>query len=289
MAVSMAMWKNFMQFVSEEGVPLRELEGLARITNLPGLERWGYVVVEPDPADSRPKPRRSDWVVRATPAGLRAQDVWRPLEGVIEERWRHRFGNDEIDAVCESLQALVDRFDIDLPLYLPVLRYGDGMFARPHDGRWASAGRESDDASGLDLAALLSKVLLAFTIDFEHESKVSLAVSSNTLRVLGETGVRAHDLPRLTGVSKEAISASVGFLERRGTVPWCCTAGGTPTAVDRATPAQKLTASRTSASDSCVVTCEPHCTQSSVCNHDRIRRVPAALRKMVNVFVCGSI
>jgi DNA-binding MarR family transcriptional regulator len=216
--VSMAMWKNFMQFVGEEGVPLRELEGLGRITNLPGLERWGYVVVEPDPADSRPKPPRSDWVVRATLAGLRAQDVWRPLEGVIEERWRHRLGNDEIATLYESLHALVDRFDIDLPLYLPVLGYSDGMFARLHDGRWASDRRESHDASGLDLAALLSKVLLAFTIDFEHESKVSLAISANTLRVLDERGVGVRDLPRLTGVSKEAMSASVGFLERRGYV-----------------------------------------------------------------------
>jgi DNA-binding MarR family transcriptional regulator len=30
--------------------------------------------------------------------------------------------------------------------------------------------------------------------------------------------MRIRDLPRLTGVSKEAISASLGFLERRGDV-----------------------------------------------------------------------
>jgi hypothetical protein len=38
--VSLVMWSNFMQFVGEDGVPLRELVELARITNLKCLERW---------------------------------------------------------------------------------------------------------------------------------------------------------------------------------------------------------------------------------------------------------
>jgi DNA-binding MarR family transcriptional regulator len=59
---------------------------------------------------------------------------------------------------------------------------------------------------------------LTFTVDFERESKISLPISANTLRVLDETGVRVRDLPRLTGVSKEANSMSVGFLERHGCV-----------------------------------------------------------------------
>lgn len=39
--VSMAMWANFMRFIDEDGVPLRQVEGLARLTNLPGLTRDG--------------------------------------------------------------------------------------------------------------------------------------------------------------------------------------------------------------------------------------------------------
>src|SRR5271165_3343126 len=86
--VSLVMWSNCMQFVGEDGVTAAELERLARTTTpLPGMQRWGYIVVEPDPADSRSKPPHADWVVRPTTAGRKAQDVWRPLFGVVEKRW----------------------------------------------------------------------------------------------------------------------------------------------------------------------------------------------------------
>ena len=125
--VSLVMWSNFMQFVGEDGVPLRELESLARITNLKGLERWGYVVVEPDPADSRTAPPRSDWVVRPTPAGRRAQAVWRPLADVIEKRWQARFGKDDIRTLRESLERLVSSPTAQLsPLFKGLEPYPDG-------------------------------------------------------------------------------------------------------------------------------------------------------------------
>jgi hypothetical protein len=81
--VSMAMWTNCMQFVEDGGVTVREIERLARTkTNWDGMQRWGYIRVEPDPNDSRPKPPRGDWVVRATPGGTQgagsgAAAIWR--------------------------------------------------------------------------------------------------------------------------------------------------------------------------------------------------------------------
>lgn len=211
--VSLPMWSNFLRFVGEEGAPLHELTDQARLTNLAGLERWGYVVVEPDPADSRTRPPRRDWVVRTTPAGRQAQRVWRPLTPIIEERWRQRFGAEEIGRLTESLRALASRLDPGLPDYLPVA----GVAKQDHQERLA-AGRTGDAAPDLDMPALLSRVLLAFAIDFERESPWSLALSANALRVLTEEGVRVRDLPGLAGVSKEAISVSVGFLERHGCV-----------------------------------------------------------------------
>jgi len=212
--VSLVMWSNLMQFVREEGVTVAQLQNLARIAkpSLAGMQRWGYIVVAPDPADSRPKPPRRDWVVRPTSAGRKAQEVWRPLLGVIEERWHARFGAGEIGKLRASLEALVSQLDIDLPDYLPVLQYG--LFSGDlHSGRIGF----SMSGTGLSpsLPALLSKLLLAFTLDFERESEVSLAISANVLRLLGEEGVRVRDLPRLSGVSKEAIAMSLGFLEKR--------------------------------------------------------------------------
>jgi DNA-binding MarR family transcriptional regulator len=207
---SMACWSNCMQFVGEDGVRVGELEKLARTTaNLNGMERWGYVVVQPDPADSRPRPPCRDWVIRATPAGRKAQEVWRPLFGIIEKRWQERFGKKQIDELRESLWAVISQFDIALPDYLPILEYGL-VSAAPDPGQPA----RRQDGSDLPLSALLSRALLAFAIEFERESDLSLAISANVIRVLDDKGVRARDLPILTGVSKELIKVSLGFLEK---------------------------------------------------------------------------
>jgi hypothetical protein len=128
--VSQAMWTNFLQYLGEDGMPLGEIGDLAHITNLAGLQRWGYITVAPDPADGRPAPPRRDWIVRPTRAARRAQQVWEPLAGIIEDRWRARFGADAITALRDGLQAL--RPDAALPRYLPVVR--DQMFRLPSPG-----------------------------------------------------------------------------------------------------------------------------------------------------------
>jgi DNA-binding MarR family transcriptional regulator len=77
-----------------------------------------------------------------------------------------------------------------------------------------------------DLSVLLSQVLLAFTLDFERESALSLPICINALHVLTERGVPVRDLPQLTGVSKEALSMAVGILARRS----CAVTGQDPAA-----------------------------------------------------------
>jgi DNA-binding MarR family transcriptional regulator len=220
--VSLAMWSNCMQFVSEEGVTVRELEDRARTkTNLDGMKRWGYIVVEPNPADKRPKPPRSEWIIRATPAGRKAQEVWKPLIGAIEKRWQARFGKDQINQLMESLRALmkkikVSQIDVELPDCLPILGYG--LFSRPLDRAPLAAGPGDSSSSSPTLPALVSQVLLAFGMEFETYSDLSLAISANVVRVLDEKGVRIRDLPLLTGVSKEAISMAMGVLQKKDLV-----------------------------------------------------------------------
>ena len=56
------MWADFIRFLPADGVPLREVADLVPLTNLAGLERWGYVAVGPDPADRRPgRPAGTTW------------------------------------------------------------------------------------------------------------------------------------------------------------------------------------------------------------------------------------
>lgn len=208
--VSMVMWSMFMRHVPDDGVLVHELQlqlGLCAKETHVWLTRlgkwWGYVAVERTATGA---------LVRPTAAGRAAQAVWRPLVGIIEKRWEDRFGKDKIGQLRESLWALdrkmVKQFDSELPDCLPILGYG--LFSR------VPMRHTLDSASNRSLPALLSKALLAFAIEFERESEVSLAISANVLRLVNDEGVRARDLPRLAAVSKEAIAMSLSFLEKRG-------------------------------------------------------------------------
>jgi DNA-binding MarR family transcriptional regulator len=214
--VSMAMWSTCMRFVDDDGVRVGELEDLARTpTNLDGMRRWGYIVIERDPADGATKARRSDRMIRATPKGREARAIWQPLGGVIEARWRTRWGESEVEQLCESLRSVVAGLDDGLPDCLPILGYG--LWSKPRENaRRRPATRAGAIASTLALPALASRVLLAFVIEFEHESPLSLAISANVVRALDDSGARVRDLPRATGVSKEAISMALGVLRKRG-------------------------------------------------------------------------
>jgi DNA-binding MarR family transcriptional regulator len=210
--VSMAMWLNCMRWVSDEWMAVHELERLARTdTNIAGMQRWGYVDLERDPDDPRAKPPSSDLLVRRTSRGRMAQEVWSPLEGVIEQRWEERFGVAALATVRTSLRGLASRLDGDLPHCLPILRYGllTGISKQSQPSPAGAAAAE------LSLPALLARALIAFAVEFERESGVSLAIVANALRVLDEHERRLRDLPRIAGVSREAISMAIGVVGRQ--------------------------------------------------------------------------
>ncbi len=223
--VSMAMWLNCMRYVGDEPVTLGEVARLARArTNLDGMRRWGYVTVDPGPGDPSYKARRDTLVLRATKRGLRARAVWEPLTATIEQHWRDRFGAAEIDGLRAALQQLAASLGPWLPDCLPILGYG--LYSRgggPREDRYRDAAaayeqdaerHEDEDVSALALPWLLARVLLALAIEYERESRIALAIAANLLRVLDERGVRLRDLPRLTGVSKEALAMATGFTGR---------------------------------------------------------------------------
>jgi DNA-binding MarR family transcriptional regulator len=223
---SLVMWSNFLRFVGD-GITVGELPTAAGIpksrtlSTLGGMERWRYVFVAPGSTKSPPKAKRdgygsarglrSEWVVRVTQAGGTAREIWRPLPGEIEERWRERFGADAIDEVRGSLESIAGRLDLELPEYLPIVGGTDGMKADVPP-------RERNKPRALHLAAHLSQVLLAYTLDFERESEVSLPLSADVVRALDKTGMAVRDLPEATGVSKEATSMALTFLVKTGYV-----------------------------------------------------------------------
>jgi len=211
---SMAMWSNCMKFVSTDGITMHELECRARARpNWNGMIRWGYIFLEPAPGDERPKPPMSALIVRPTVRGRLAQQVWEPLTAIIEQRWRERFGAAAIGALREELEAMAAQLDPGLPDCLPILKFG--LFCEVPEHKKCPEAVGKLDVSQLPLPALLSRVLLAFALEFERASPVSLAIASNVLRLVEPEGIRLRDLPLRSGVSKESIAMALTFLKAR--------------------------------------------------------------------------
>ena len=109
---STVMWFNCLRYVGAEGITVRELLRLARTqTNLDGMRRWGYITIDPDTKGAASKQPRPDAVLRATAAGLRARAVWPPIFGLVEQRWRERFGGDVTDELRNALDRKSTRLN----------------------------------------------------------------------------------------------------------------------------------------------------------------------------------
>jgi hypothetical protein len=224
--ISMVMWSNFMRFVGD-GIALGELPTAAGIpksrtlSTLGGMERWRYVFVSPRPTGPPPKSKRNgwgsaralrrEWFVRPTPVGRKTQEIAPPLFAEMEERWEMRFGADTIDDVRKALDTVFEGLDVELPEYLPIVDSRNGMLAEIEH-------RERSATDGGHLTARLARVLLAYTLDFERTSELSLPLTENFVRVLGDEGMDVRKVPATAGVSPEATSMALKFLAKTGYV-----------------------------------------------------------------------
>jgi DNA-binding MarR family transcriptional regulator len=215
--VSRVMWSNFLQFVDADGTTIRDLRSRLQ---MPGkdirtwltrlADWWGYLVIDPKAGGVG-----LDAVVRPTPGGRKAFQVWPALDGLVEARWRARFGEETIDRLRHSLSVIVSQIEAPLPDSLPILGYG--LFSKPREHKQSvRTAKAAANPAGLSLPSLLSRALLGFAIEFEQTSEVSLAISANVLRLITDEGVPLSELPRMAAVSKEAIAMSLSFLVKRG-------------------------------------------------------------------------
>ena len=241
--VSVAMWSNLLRFVGD-GISVGELPAAVGapksrvLSTLGGMERWRYITLDTGRRGSAGGESKRDgfgsargldgsWIVRPAPAGRRAEAIWRTLFDDIDARWSERFGADAIEELADSLRAIDAELDADLPDALPILGSANGMVIDLPAGR-------RNPAAAAHLYALLSRTLLAYAVDFERESPLSLALSANVVRVLDEEGVLVRDLPGASGISKEATSMALTYLVKSRHVAVEGTTAGTKSA--RLTP-----------------------------------------------------
>lgn len=226
--VSMVMWSRYLRHIPEDGISVKELQlrsGWDKKELQNWLTRlsawWRYLAIETPVACPSSKQLGPQSLVLPTPGGQKALAVWKPLTETIESRWRARFGTEAIDLLMARLSAVAGQLDPGLPNSLPILGYG--LFSSDSKPQRVEKRRpqpknspELKTDTKPTLPGLLAKVLLAFAIEFETGSPVSLAIAANVLRLADEAGVPVRDLPRLSGVSEESLQMAFGFLKSRG-------------------------------------------------------------------------
>lgn len=209
--VSLAMWRNCMQWLPEDGVMVAELVATARTpTDFHGMRRWGYIEVDGWSRSASGRPRL-EAVVRPTRRGARAQGLWDGLPEEIEAGWAERFGS-EVAELRGALVALAEELDPGLPDTMPIIRHG--WATRRDDEPERRPGPIAVADLGLD--SLLARPLTALALEYEATGKLSLALSTNLLAVLGDEPTPLRDFPDATGVQREQIDNAVGYLERAG-------------------------------------------------------------------------
>jgi hypothetical protein len=191
--VSLAMYRNCMQWLPAEGMDEAELVAVARTpTDLNGMERWGYVTVE-------------GGLVRPTRRGMRARQAWDGVPEEVEAQWK-------AGELREASVALVEELGPGLPDTMPIVKHG-----------WTTL-RNEDVEHGpgpvpvpeLSLDSLLARPLTAVALEFEATGKLSLAIHANLLGQLSLEPTPLRDLPDRTGIHRAQIDNGVGFLERAG-------------------------------------------------------------------------
>ena len=116
----------------------------------------------------------------------------------IDARWSKRFG-DDATRLRRSLEAIERQIDLELPQGLPV-----ALLKLPEFGP-----RKSPAEDGLPLPVLLSRVLLAFALDFERESATPISLSANAIR---DEPIPETEIPKRTGCSEE--TAGIGWQHK---------------------------------------------------------------------------
>jgi hypothetical protein len=214
---SLTMWATLLRFVGD-GVTVREFVaavGLPKqqaLSRLGGIERWRYVSMTAGASGKREgygsaRGTKDEWVVRYTEAGERAAAIWPELPEEIESRWRKRFGAKEMDELVLALRAVDEASEIAMPDFLPVIGSPNGMVLELPSVEGRRPSRE------LPLVTLLAHALMAYTLAFEEHAALALPLSANVLRVVDEL-TPLRELPARSGISKEAVAASLTVLKR---------------------------------------------------------------------------
>lgn len=212
---SLAVWSNALRCVAgSPGLDEKELASAARISKrlataaVTGAARRGWIVTEA----AGGKNRRSS----LSESGGTAAETWPEVLGALDIEWAG-------SPLRSALESLVPQFRFELPHYPASYGTADpsatgGTFVQnaprkddlpAHGTDWRPVIRNGHDVSVLPITALLSQVLMAFTIDYEDRFPWPLASTLSVLVHIGD-GALLSELPEGHGITATGKS----LLER---------------------------------------------------------------------------
>ena len=213
---SLGVWSNVLRAVTDDGLRTNDLPK-STVLSLRGargvlrdMQRLRWLSTE--------KRGRVPYL-RLTAAGRRAKDMGNRLVEEVEEEWRRRFGAARVRALRESLAAVTDQFEFELPWCMTGYGAADtsvtggnyvpaqlGPPRVPHHGQdWPVVPRDAGSAGERPLSALLSQALTMFTIDYEWNIEgygAGLYATTNLLRFIGDDGMPLQEAIAKGGMSR---------------------------------------------------------------------------------------
>ena len=217
-APTLPVWSNVLRVFRTEGITDRELGQRAILSQrvvrvvLRDFRNLGWL--ESDPGRHR--------AFRLTDRGTALEGVARQRLAEVERQWRKRHGPAVIESLRNGLAVVAATLELEWPWSLtgygpadPSLTGGSYLPAEPGPPRVPGRGTEwpvvprdtSLPAMELPLSALLSKVLAAFTVEYEEEHLGPLGAASVFLAQVPDDAIplaRARAICDIAGTGKSA-------------------------------------------------------------------------------------
>ncbi|MBM7788939.1 hypothetical protein [Tenggerimyces flavus] len=209
------VWSNLLRCVDDDGLVEGDLPEATRLSKRAVRSRVGNAIRQGWLRVESGKPGTRNAHLRPTVQGQEVRQSWPGLTSDALAVWTDQAGTDAA-ALKASLRALVGKLELELP-HFPASYGGVDWSVTGNGGQdWRPVRRAAGDTTkDLELPALLSQALMAFTLEYEADAGIAscLALDANVIRFLGAEGRPVTVLPRQRRDGLDTIERH-GFVER---------------------------------------------------------------------------
>ena len=218
---ALATWSSVLRFLSREPVPLQSIRRRVNISRrvlkiaIDTLSQLNWIEL------SRGTSTRKAQLVNLTEEGEALCTAAENTNVEVEASWSTKFGDETIAMLRSSLVVVADQVKLELPYYCVGYGVADQSITggSPHGNEWPNVMRDPNvDVSALPLSTLLSKVLAAFTIDYESHGLGGLGWACQCLVHMSDSGMTLGDVRKfgIVGNGKSAPERHLSVVLEAG-------------------------------------------------------------------------